>query len=68
MKNRFVKDGYRQQEGVVAFIPWEVIYRLGLAVEQGQGLEAQRAQFGSETVDFVSETTRIMIELGKVPR
>jgi hypothetical protein len=56
------------RDGVIAFVPWEVIYRLGLAVEQGQGDKAQREQFGDQTVDFVNELTKVMIDEGKVPR
>lgn len=45
-------------KGMVVFLPYDVVYRLGLAVEQGQPEAVQRQQHGDVTVDVVNELHR----------
>ena len=53
-----IDDNGKPVKGMVVFVPYEAVYRLGLAVEQGQPEEAQRVQHGDATVDLVLEMNR----------
>jgi len=56
---KFVRiNGFDKVGGVCAFVPFEVIRALGLAVEQGCDEPTQRAQHGDLTVDWISEMTQ----------
>ncbi len=54
--NNFVGD--QAVEGMILFVPYEAVYKLGLAIEGGCDEATQRRCWGDTTVDLVIEANR----------